>query len=70
MNIFEDINIVRAYISISQAFAESPEAKAAQKPIHEALERVAAYAHSCAKAELIGDGMDKLEKIIKGDKLQ
>ena len=65
MSIFDDINLTRSYIQLSKVFADSDEARRAQKPIHDALERVAQYAYDNAVKD-----MAESEKIMKGDKLQ
>ena len=67
MTIFDDINLTRSYIQLSKVFAGDDASRKAQKPIHDALERVARYAHDCAKKEFLDDGMEKLTKIMKGD---
>ena len=70
MSIFDDINLTRSYIQLSKVFADSDDARRAQKPIHDALERVAQYAHDCAVKDMAESGMETLTKIMKGDKLQ
>ena len=67
MTIFDDIEITKSYIELSKVFAGDADATKAIKPIHDALERVARYAHDCAKKEFLDDGMEKLTKIMKGD---
>jgi len=70
MSIFDDINLTRSYIQLSKAFAPDDEARKAQAPIHNAMERVAQYAYEWAVKDLTESGMETLEKIMKGDKLQ
>ena len=70
MSIFDDINLTRSYVSLAEAFAPDEESRKGQKPIHDAIKRVAQYAHDCAVKDMAESGMETLEKIMKEDKLQ
>ena len=69
MSIFDDINVLRAHVTLSKAFS-TPDVIEATKSIHNAMERVAQYAHDCAVKDMAESGMETLTKIMKGDKIQ
>ena len=66
MSIINDIKILQGYIELSKAFAGEQE-REAQKPIHDALQRVAEYAHYHATKDIADEALKNIEKIMKGE---
>ena len=67
MNISTDIKIVKSWLDMYDAMTEE-KMKKDTKPIFDAMYKVVEYAEKCYKKEYVSDSMEKLTKILTGEK--